>query len=65
MVKNTNSHILGLLGYRTFFRRKKKDKGSEAQARLEEAEEELSPVADHFGKRKVEGNAMRMRMRMV
>ena len=29
-----------------------------AQGRLEEVEEELSPVADHLGKSKVKGNEM-------
>ena len=45
---------------RSFFK-KKKQEGNEAQARLEEVEEEeveeeLSPVVDHLGKSSVKGN---------
>ena len=42
---------------RSFFK-KKKDEGSEAQVRLEDVEEELSPVADSLGYSKVKGNEM-------
>ena len=46
-----------LEGYdiRSFFK-KKKDEDNKAQARLEEMEEEFSPVATRLGKRKVKRN---------
>ena len=48
-------HYLKAMDSRRFFQ-KKKNEGKEAQARLEEVEEELSAVADHLEKSEVRGN---------